>query len=106
MIIFVDIDQTICWFENTSTSSTMINNYEEVIPYHERILKINNLYDQGHEIVYWTARGSKTDLNWFKTTLNQLDNWECKYTELRMGKPVYDLFIDDKNISSAAFFNC
>jgi len=28
----------------------------------------------------------------------------CKIHELRMGKPVYDLFIDDKNISSDNYF--
>ena len=28
----------------------------------------------------------------------------CKFHELRMGKPYYDLFIDDKNINSEEYF--
>ena len=38
-------------------------------------------------------------------TLKQLNDWGCKFTELRMGKPAYDLFIDDKNINSEVFFH-
>ena len=62
------------------------------------------LYDEGKTIVYWTARGSRTGINWFQITLNQLNKWNCKFHELRMGKPAYDLFIDDKNINSEDFF--
>ena len=98
MIIFVDIDETICYYENE-------RNYKLAIPMIERIEKINNLYDNGHTIVYWTARGSVTQENWFEITLSQLKSWNCKFNELRMGKPAYDLFIDDKNISSETYFN-
>ena len=31
--------------------------------------------------------------------------WGCKFTELRLGKPHYNLFIDDKNINSEVFFH-
>ena len=44
-------------------------------------------------------------INWFKITHNQLTKWNCKYHELRMNKPAYDLFIDDKNIESNVYFN-
>ena len=98
MIIFVDIDETICYYENE-------RNYKLAIPMIERIEKINNLYDNGNTIVYWTARGSVTQENWFEITLSQLKSWNCKFNELRMGKPAYDLFIDDKNISSETYFN-
>jgi len=103
MIIFVDIDDTICWNINIGGTGS-IPEYSEARPYPERIKKINGLFDNGHEIVYWTARGTRTGINWFKLTEEQLDRWGCKYTELRMGKPAYDLFIDDKNISSDAYF--
>ena len=99
MIIYVDIDETICYFSSEDKS-----NYELVLPFYERIKKINKLFDEGNIIVYWTARGTMTKHNWFNITLNQLNNWNCKFNELRMGKPVYDLFIDDKNIHSDAFF--
>ena len=91
-IIFVDIDDTICY-----------NNLAK--PYYDRIKRINQLYDNGKTIIYWTARGTKTGKQWFHLTLSQLNEWGCKFHELRLGKPYYDLFIDDKNINYEAFFN-
>ena len=98
MIIFVDIDDTIC---NGGTPE----DYSIAKPKLDRITKINKLFDSGDIIVYWTARGTKTGINWYQLTKNQLDSWGCKYSELRMGKPNYDLFIDDKNINSETYFN-
>lgn len=100
MIIYVDIDDTICYYENNND-----NNYENAKPYIERIEKINKLFDEDNTIIYWTARGTKTGINWFKITLEQLNKWNCKFHELRMNKPIYDLFIDDKNINSNEYFN-
>lgn len=100
MRIFVDIDNTIC---RTNVSDG--GDYSLAIPIHSRITKINRLYNHGHEIIYWTARGTGSGLLWFEDTLKQLQEWGCKFHELRMGKPVYDLFIDDKNIMSDTFFD-
>ena len=100
MIIYVDIDDTICYYDNSLNKM----NYSEALPYYKRINKINKLYDENNIIVYWTARGTKTGINWYKITESQLKSWGCKYHELRMGKPAYDLFIDDKNINSLSFF--
>lgn len=100
MIIFVDIDHTICYYKKENCE-----NYRNAIPYQERIQKINELYDNDNTIIYWTARGTKTNIPWFQITLNQLNSWGCKFHELRMGKPAYDLFIDDKNINSELFFS-
>ena len=97
MIIFVDIDDTICYRDNNV-------GYELSKPYLNRIKKINELYEQGNIIVYWTARGSVTQVKWFQITLKQLQEWGCRFHELRMGKPAYDLFIDDKNINSEHYF--
>tara|TARA_Y100000814_G_C12154357_1_gene342062 strand:- start:19 stop:324 length:306 start_codon:yes stop_codon:yes gene_type:complete len=101
MIIFVDIDDTICYYEKKYADNL---NYSTALPYKDRIEKINRLYDNGDIIVYWTARGTLTQKMWFDTTYKQLTQWGCKFHELRMGKPVYDLFIDDKNISSDNYF--
>ncbi len=98
MLIYVDIDDTICHREGNDLD------YNNSIPYEDRIKKINDLYDK-NTIVYWTARGTKTGINWFQTTYHQLIKWGCKFHELRMGKPYYDLFIDDKNINSEDYFN-
>jgi len=103
MKIFVDIDDTICYYNEKDKISSM--DYSKAIPYTERIKKINQLYGNGHKIIYWTARGTVTQKLWFNVTYEQLKNWGCKFHELKMGKPVYDLFIDDKNINSETYFN-
>lgn len=101
MIIYVDIDDTICYYINNTKD---YKDYNVAQPYLDRIDKINNLYDGGNIIIYWTARGTVTQINWFQITYNQLKKWGCKFHELRMNKPAYDLFIDDKNINSDTFF--
>ena len=53
MRIYVDIDETICFYEGE-------REYPEAVPHYENIAKINKLYDEGHEITYWTARGAVT----------------------------------------------
>ena len=98
MIIYVDIDHTICKYEEDTLE------YSKAIPIHDRIDKINNLYDQGNTIVYWTARGTMTGIDWREITENQFAEWGVKYHELKFGKPTYDLFIDDKNINSEDYF--
>ena len=90
MKIYVDIDETICFYKGK-------RHYPDAIPNFENISKINKLYDEGHEITYWTARGTVTDLDWLETTANQLDEWGCQYHMLSVGeKPAYDLLICDK----------
>ena len=95
---FVDIDETIC-------VSPPSRDYSLSKPIDENIKKINNLYDKGNTIVYWTARGTMTGIDWRSITEKQFQNWGVKYHELRFGKPVYDLFIDDKNIECNRFFD-
>ena len=96
MIIYVDIDETICYYEGD-------RDYSKALPYKDRIIKINRLFED-NTIIYWTARGTLSGKNWFNLTLEQLNRWGCKFHELRMNKPSYDLFIDDKNINSDMYF--
>jgi hypothetical protein len=102
MKIFVDIDDTICYYTEQFQGKM---DYSKAMPYTSRIAKINKLYSEGHKIIYWTARGTVTQKSWFNVTYEQLKKWGCKFHELRMGKPAYDLFIDDKNINSEKYFN-
>jgi hypothetical protein len=96
-IAFVDIDETIAFYDGDRI-------YEEAKPSYENIDKINKLYDEGWIIIYWTARGStqpnnKERLEYLRTlTSQQLHNWGAKFHELQIGdkKPLYDLIIDDK----------
>ena len=39
-------------------------------------------------------------IDWKDVTKNQFKEWGVKYHELKFGKPVYDLFIDDKNMNT------
>ena len=88
MIIYVDVDGTIC------DSS---EGYKTAQPKWEYIKKINNLYDEGHTIVYWTARGRTTNIDHSNLTRQQLMDWGCRYTRLdTITKPAWDLLIDDK----------
>ena len=89
MKIYVDIDNTIC--------ETIDTDYSRAVPIKKNIQKINNLFDKGHESIYWTARGSVTRINHYDLTLNQLKKWNCKFHSLSVGeKPYYDLLICDK----------
>ena len=90
MRIYVDIDETICFYKGE-------RNYPDAVPHYENIAKINKLYDAGNEITYYTARGTMTGIDWLETTKNQLNKWGCKYHKLNAGnKPAYDLLICDK----------
>ena len=97
MIIYVDVDETIC-------VSPEDRNYKNATPFPERIEYINKLYDEENTIIYWTARGTGSGIDWREVTENQFKTWGVKYHELKLGKPMYDLFIDDKNINTETFF--
>ncbi len=98
MIFCFDLDGTLC----TNTNG----NYNDAIPYKDRIEKLNFFYDSGHIIKIDTARGKTTGIDWTEITKNQLEQWGVKYHELRIGiKMNADFFIDDKGIKDVDFFN-
>lgn len=93
-VALVDIDETICFYSGK-------RRYDLSEPNHENIAKINRLYDEGWKIIYWTARGSVSGIDYTEHTRNQLTEWGCKFHELQTGtsqfpKPHFDLLIDDK----------
>lgn len=95
MKYYIDIDLTIC----NSTIDGIIS-YPNATPIYENIKKINILYEQGHEITYWTARGRRSGKNWRELTEQQLYLWGAKYTYLDTEtKPDFDVLVDDKAIS-------
>ena len=100
MIYIVDIDNTICLTHKMGMSW----DYENSMPIRSRIEKINKLYDQGHTIKYWTARGTSSGIDWLDFTRKQLDSWGCKYHEVNVGKPSYDVWVDDKAFNDKEFF--
>jgi hypothetical protein len=93
MVIYIDIDDTICHSPDKP-------DYTTSTPIMENIAKANKLYDEGNLIVYWTARGSATGVDWSEMTKKQFAEWGVKHHGLKFGKPSYDLFIDDKNVNT------
>jgi hypothetical protein len=96
MKLIVDIDGTIC--QNTQ------GDYESAAPFRERIAHLNALFDGGHEVHYWTARGSVSGKDWSALTRLQLQEWGVRYSSLRLGKPAYDIWVDDKATHADSFF--
>lgn len=92
-----DIDGTLC----TITDAT----YDQAQPFSDRIAKLNELYDIGHRIVLFTARGSTTGIDWRAVTEQQMSDWGVLYHELILGKPYADIFIDDKAVNDKVWFD-
>ena len=97
MIYYVDIDETICEYLGE-------REYPLASPIEKNIKKINKLYEEGNTVIYWTARGTQTGIDWTELTQKQLKEWGAKYNELRLGKPHYDVFICDKAVHPDNFF--
>ena len=104
-LIYVDIDGTICTQQNTPDFADHPIDYSDVKPIPERIKQINELYDKGHTIVYWTARGCKSGMDHTELTKDQLLRWGAKYHDLQVGtKPHFDMYICDKSYNAESWF--
>lgn len=88
-VIYVDIDETIC-------ITPPDRDYRKAVPIAEHIARVNQWHDQGHKIVYWTARGGWSGKDYTSLTKAQLEAWGARYHSLATGKPSYDLLICDK----------
>tara|TARA_B100001750_G_scaffold248062_1_gene276451 strand:+ start:3212 stop:3577 length:366 start_codon:yes stop_codon:yes gene_type:complete len=94
--IAFDLDGVIC--------SNSPDDYNQAIPNKFVIQTINKLKDQGHHISIYTSRymgrlnENLFDINQhgFERITKQLKGWGVKYDRLILGKPRYDLLIDDK----------
>lgn len=87
----IDIDGCIC----TNTRGK----YDEAEPCQLFIMRVNMMFDEGHHIMLFTARGTTTGIDWRDVTVEQLTRWGVKYHELVFGKPEYDVIVDDKSMS-------
>jgi cytidyltransferase-like protein len=98
-----DLDNTLC--------QTNGRDYATSQPIFSRIYKVNSLYEQGHYILIYTARGmgfykgdlSKIESEYREMTESALRSWGLKFHKLQFGKPSYDRIIDDKNMSLLEF---
>ena len=99
--ICFDLDNTLV------TYPTIPNDYSSVKPIPKMINLLNTLKKKGHEIIIYTARRMKTHNNNVGrvikdialVTLNTLDNFNIQYDEIIFGKPIADIYIDDRAIN-------
>jgi hypothetical protein len=100
-----DIDETICHTEGSD--------YDNSQPIMKRIEAVNKLYDEGHTVLFLTARGMCRNKNdqlasiaeLYDFTFNQLTGWGVRFHQLFLGKPSGDIYIDDKGCKDIDFFD-
>lgn len=102
MRICFDIDNTITrWNSN--------RDYENFVPDTVMVSMINKLYDEGHIIVLYTARGmtscgpGRISVEIVPGLVKNLEKIGLKYHELMTHKPAYDWIIDDKAMRPDTF---
>ena len=97
-IFCFDIDNTIC--------KTSGRNYQKSLPIKKNINLINKLQKEGHYIKIFTSRymgrtnsdSKKAKKIGYKKTFKQLTKWGLIFDDLIMGKPRFDIYVDDKNL--------
>jgi len=96
--------KTFC-FDIDGVIATIVpdNRYDLAKPQQDNINIINSLYEQGHQIILFTGRGSATGINWTEVTKKQMIDWNVKYHKLLFGKPAADYYVDDKMLSIEEF---
>lgn len=98
--------KTICFDLDGVICNQTESDYDNASPNKDAISLINDLYEHGNIVIIYTARfmernGSdviKTHKEGYDYTVKQLKSWGVKFHELIMGKPRYDLVIDDKAV--------
>lgn len=88
MQIIIDLDGTICTEEKTYSRSL-------AKPLEGAVENINKLYETGNIIIIYSAR------TWmeFEMTTDWLNKYGIKYHQLVLGKPIGDVWIDDRAIN-------
>lgn len=115
-LINIDINNTvskknlrICFdLDNTLvTYPTIAGDYTTVKPINRNIMLLKNMKKEGHEIIIYTARRMKTHngnvgkviKDIARNTIDTLDKFNIEYDELIFGKPIADIYIDDRAIN-------
>jgi len=89
--------RTLCIdIDGVLASAVPPDRYEDAQPLREAIAAVNGLFDAGHEIVLFTARGSATGIDWHAVTERQMREWDVRYHRLLFGKPAADYYVDDR----------
>lgn len=104
MIFVFDLDDTISRHRN--------RDFEHAEPIEKTITKIRQLHADGAKIVIYSARGQNScrgDLRLIEErNRSQVETWlrehEVPYDRLAFGKPLGDVYVDDKGISLSSFW--
>jgi len=99
--ICFDLDNTLV------TNPVFPDDYSSVLPIQKNIALLHHLKNLGHEIIIYTARRMKTHKNNIGkvikdialVTIQTLERFNIEYDELLFGKPVADIYIDDKALN-------
>lgn len=94
MTYVIDIDGTIFNSEIDERGEYRIKSADL-----DMITKINTLYQGGNSIILHTGR----HWNHLERTRSDLERYGVDYTTLVMGKPVGDVYIDDRAMSPREF---
>jgi hypothetical protein len=105
-----DLDDTLCTRED-NVEHLGPDKYKYCHPIPKMVELVNELYDKGHTIYIYTARGmgqfngdaKMAHDKLYDLTLNSLNEWGIRHHGLHMGKIHYDLLIDDKSITPEEF---
>ena len=97
MILCFDLDNVICKTKNV--------NYKNAKPIARTVKIINKAYSYKFKVLIFTGRFyGKCNGNLNKIlkmdnglTKRQLKKWKIKYHRLIFGKPMFDVYVDDKN---------
>jgi carbamoyl-phosphate synthase large subunit len=96
---------TYCFDIDGTIFQTPGSDYRNSKPIPHRIAVVNKLFEEGHQITFFTARGTITGIDWRELTETQLEQWGVRYHRLISGKPHADLYIDDKGSNDKDFFS-
>ena len=97
MILCFDLDNVICRTKNIE--------YKDAKPIARTVKIINKAYNYKFKVIIFTGRFyGKCNGNLNKIlkmdnglTKRQLKKWKIKYHKLIFGKPMFDVYVDDKN---------
>lgn len=101
MRVCFDLDNTLVSYP------TIPNNYNTVKPNEPMIRLARKMHSEGHTIIIHTARRMKTHNNNMGAaikdigmyTFNTLEEFGIPYDELIFGKPIADMYIDDRSVN-------
>lgn len=112
-----DLDGTICEVADPGTYgekrsvADILNTILSVKPRKDVIERINRLWGEGHDIIIHTARGMRTfsgdvaaiEMTYRPSTEEWLRNNRVCYNKLIFGKPLGDMYVDDKGLRPEEF---